>query len=153
MSFVRFYGILGFPDVSIVNNLPANAGDAGDMGLIPGSGIPSGGGNYNPLQYFFSENLTGRQQSQFSSVQLLHRVRLFVTPWTAAHLRGASSAPGKGLEEGGLAYAKAGSSLKSLHGNSRASTPQNQSLPTFCFHLHLWLYGGLSPTTSLWKKS
>ena len=80
MSFVRFYGILGFPDVSIVNNLPANAGDAGDMGLIPGSGIPSGGGNYNPLQYFFSENLTGRQQSQCSSVQLLHRVRLFVTP-------------------------------------------------------------------------
>ena len=33
--------------------------------------------------------------------------------------------------------------------------PQNQSLPTFClcFHLNLWLYGGLSPTTSLWKKS
>ena len=21
-----------------------------------------------------------------------------------------------------------------------------------CFHLHLWLYGGLSPTTSLWKR-
>ena len=69
-----------FPGGSMAKNLPANAGDAGDMGLIPGSGIPSGGGNYNPLQYFFSENLTGRQQSQFSSVQLLHRVRLFVTP-------------------------------------------------------------------------
>ena len=29
--------------------------------------------------------------------------------------------------------------------------PHNQSLPTFttlCSHLHLWLYGGLSPTTS-----
>ena len=51
MSFVRLYGILGFPDVSVVKNLPANAGDEGDMGLIPGSGIPPGGGNYNPLKY------------------------------------------------------------------------------------------------------
>ena len=33
-------------------------------------------------------------------------------------LRGVSSAPGKGLQEGGLAYAKAGSSLRSLPGNS-----------------------------------
>ena len=47
-------------------------------------------------------------------------------------MRGASSAPGKGHEEGGLAYAKAGSSLRSLPGNSRAIYTQNQSLPTFC---------------------
>ena len=69
-------------------------------------------------------------------------------------LRGASSAPGKGLEEGGLAYAKAGSSLRSLPGNSQASTPKTRVclLSALCFHLHLWLYGGLSPTTSLWKK-
>ena len=33
-------------------------------------------------------------------------------------VRGASSASGKGHEEGGLAYAKAGSSLRSLPGNS-----------------------------------
>ena len=26
-------------------------------------------------------------------------------------------------------------------------------LSALCSHLHLWLYGGLSPTTSLWKKS
>ena len=26
-------------------------------------------------------------------------------------------------------------------------------LSALCFHLHLWLYGGLSPTTSLWEKS
>ena len=29
-----------------------NAGDAGDSGLIPGSGRCPGGGNGNPLQYF-----------------------------------------------------------------------------------------------------
>ena len=52
-----------------------------------------------------------------------------------AKVRGVSSAPGKGHEEGGLAYAKAVSSLRSLPGNSQAIYPQNQSLPTFCFVL------------------
>ena len=33
----------------MVNNLPANAGDAGDVSLIPGLGISPGGGNGNPL--------------------------------------------------------------------------------------------------------
>ena len=65
------------------------------------------------------------------------------------------SAHGKGHEEGGSAYTKAGSSLRSPPGNSRASTPKTRVclLSALCFHLHLWLYGGLSPTTSLWKKS
>ena len=35
-------------DVSVVNNLPANAGDADS---IPGSGRSPGKGNSNPLQY------------------------------------------------------------------------------------------------------
>ena len=41
----------GFPWGSVVKNLPANAGDAGDVGLIPGSGRSPGVGNGNPLQY------------------------------------------------------------------------------------------------------
>ena len=66
-----------------------------------------------------------------------------------------SSTHDKGHEEGGLAYAKVGSSLRSLPGNSWASTPKTRVclLSALCSHLHLWLYGGLSPTTSLWKKS
>ena len=65
------------------------------------------------------------------------------------------SAHDKGHEEGGSAYAKAGWSLRSPPRNSRASTPKTRVclLSALCFHLHLWLYGGLSPTTSLWKKS
>ena len=43
---------MGFPTDSVVKNLPANAGDAGDMGLIPGSRRSPGEGNSNPLQYF-----------------------------------------------------------------------------------------------------
>ena len=35
----------------MVKNLPANSGDTGDSGLIPGSGKSPGGGNGNPLQY------------------------------------------------------------------------------------------------------
>ena len=34
-----------------VKTPPANAGDVGDMGLIPGLGRSPAGGNGNPLQY------------------------------------------------------------------------------------------------------
>ena len=36
--------------VLVVKNLPANAGDTRDMGLIPGSGRSPGEENGNPLQ-------------------------------------------------------------------------------------------------------
>ena len=41
-------------------NLPANAGDTGEVGLIPGLGRPPGVGNGNPLQYTCLENSMGR---------------------------------------------------------------------------------------------
>ena len=40
----------------VVKNLPANAGDSGDMGLISRSERSPGGGNDNPLQYSCLEN-------------------------------------------------------------------------------------------------
>ena len=40
--------VLGLPGGSVVKNLPANAGD---VGLIPGSGGSPGRGNGNPFQY------------------------------------------------------------------------------------------------------
>ena len=47
-----------------------------------------------------------------------------------------SSARGKGHEEGGSAYTKAGSSLRSPPGYSRASTPKNQRVCLlYCFVL------------------
>ena len=48
--------MLGFPGGSLVKNLLANAGDARDMGQIPGSGRSPGGGHGNPLQYSCLEN-------------------------------------------------------------------------------------------------
>ena len=40
----------------MVKNLPANAGDVRDAGLIPGLGRPPGVGHGNPLQYSCLEN-------------------------------------------------------------------------------------------------
>ena len=41
---------------SVVKKPPANAGDAGDLGSIPGSRISPGGGNSKPLQCSYLEN-------------------------------------------------------------------------------------------------
>ena len=49
MSF--YWTIYASPGGSVVKALPANAGDAGDLGSIPESRRSPGGGNGNPLQY------------------------------------------------------------------------------------------------------
>ena len=46
--------------VLVVKNPPSNAGDKRDSCSIPGSGISSGGGHDNPLQYSCLENLMDR---------------------------------------------------------------------------------------------
>ena len=51
---------MSFPGGSVVKNPPANAGDIGDTGLIPGSGISPSERNGNSLQYSSLENLMDR---------------------------------------------------------------------------------------------
>ena len=46
--------------VLVVKNLPANAGDARDVGSIPELGRSPRGGHGNPLQYSSLENSTDR---------------------------------------------------------------------------------------------
>ena len=58
-----------------------------------------------------------------------------------------SSARGKGHEEGGSAHTKAGSSLRSPPGYSRASTPQTRVCLLYCCVLSPLTLWGLSPTT------
>ena len=48
----------------MVKNLPANAGDERDLGLIPGSGRTPGEGHGNPLQYSCLENSMDRRTWQ-----------------------------------------------------------------------------------------
>ena len=50
----------GFPGDTVVKNLPANAADARDTGLIPGSERSLGRGNGNPFQYSCLENSMDR---------------------------------------------------------------------------------------------
>ena len=45
-----------FLAVSVIKNLPANAGEARDVDLIPGLGRPPGIGNSNPVQFPCLEN-------------------------------------------------------------------------------------------------
>ena len=47
----------GFPGSASAKE-PVNAGDIGDVGSIPRSGRPPGGGNGNPFQYSCLENPT-----------------------------------------------------------------------------------------------
>ena len=44
-----------------VKDLPANAGQSEDVGLIPGSGRSPGEGKGSPLQYFYLENPVDRE--------------------------------------------------------------------------------------------
>ena len=63
----------GFPGGSVGKNPPANAGDAG---LIPGSGRFPGEGNGNPLQYSCLKNPMDRGAWQAT----VHRVAQNWTP-------------------------------------------------------------------------
>ena len=56
----------GFPGGSVAKNLPTSAGDAGDLGWIPGSGKAPGGRNSYPLQYSCLDNLMDRSNLSLS---------------------------------------------------------------------------------------
>ena len=62
-----------FPGDS-VKNLPANAGDTGDIGSIPGFGRSPGRGHSNPPQYSCLGNPMDREPVRLWSIGL-HRVR------------------------------------------------------------------------------
>ena len=51
---------MDFPGGSVVKNLSANEGDAGDPGLIPGLGRSSAVGKSNPLHYSCLKNSMDR---------------------------------------------------------------------------------------------
>ena len=67
--------------VLMVKNPPANAGDTG---LIPGSGRSPGEGKGNPLQYSCLENSTGRGACRLQS---MGPQELDTTEWLRTHTR------------------------------------------------------------------
>ena len=64
LEVIRIFKFLGVPGGSVEKNLPANAGDTGNVGLIPGLGRSPGGGNGNPLQYSSLNNTMNRRAWQ-----------------------------------------------------------------------------------------
>ena len=59
VALPRWY-LIGSQMLLVVMNLPASAGDARDVGSIPGLGRSPGEGNGNPLQYSCLETPTDR---------------------------------------------------------------------------------------------
>ena len=52
---------MGSPGGSVVKNLPADAEDTGNVGLITELGRSLGGGNGNPFQYSCLKNIMDRE--------------------------------------------------------------------------------------------
>ena len=62
--------------------------NAGDLGLIPGSGRSPGEGNGNPLQYSCLENPMDRgawQSTVHGVARVGHNLAIKPSPWTVAH--------------------------------------------------------------------
>ena len=70
----------------VIKNLPANAGDAGDPGSIPGLGRCPAGGQGNPLQYSCLENLMDRGTWQVPKSQTRFSMHAYLV-----HFRGISN--------------------------------------------------------------
>ena len=60
-NFFFKLGTLGFLVAQRLKRLPASAHNAGNLGLIPGSGRSPGEGNGHPLQYSCLENPMDRE--------------------------------------------------------------------------------------------
>ena len=89
-----FKEVIRAPQVAlVVNNLPANAGDIGDAGLISGSGRSPGGGHGNSLQYsclekpmdrgawHIREHSVAKSQTQLKRLSKHTRITIFRIPF------------------------------------------------------------------------
>ena len=80
---------LGFLSGSVIKNLPANIGTAGDLGSIPGLvQYPGRDWNGNPLQYSCLENPMGRGGFR-ATVHRVAKSQTWLSDWprVQAHLR------------------------------------------------------------------
>ena len=75
----------GFPTGTVVKNLPANEGDARDVGLIFGLGWFPGLGNSSPLQHSCIENSTDRR-SWWATVHGVTKSQTWLSDWTHAYV-------------------------------------------------------------------
>ena len=88
---------MGLPGGSVVKNLPANSGEAGDLGSIPGWGRSLGGANGNPLRDSCLEKPMDRGAWRATvhgvTQELVRTQRLDAHTWQCFHLLAESSRP------------------------------------------------------------
>ena len=82
VSISTLTDIISFPGAAMVKNPPANAGDTGDMGLIPGSGRSPGGGNFQSSSLAWRIPWT-REPGKLQSMGLQSGTRL--SNWARTH--------------------------------------------------------------------
>ena len=61
---------------NLSKNLPVNAGDIREAGLIPGLGRSPAGGYGNPFQYSYLENSMDNEPGKLESIAFQSRTRL-----------------------------------------------------------------------------
>ena len=83
----------GFPDDTVAKNLPAKAGDTGDLGSILESGRYFGVGNGNQLQYSCLENSMDRKEA--GGLKSMRRQRVINKYWNlvSTYLYGENELP------------------------------------------------------------
>jgi len=84
-SFWKWNSVLKWMGFPVAKNLPANARDVRDAGLIPGSGESSRVGNGNPLQYSCLENPMDRGSWQ-AIVHGVAKSQARRSTWACKHL-------------------------------------------------------------------
>ena len=75
----------GFPGGAVVKNLPVNARDARDTGLIAGLGRPPGEGNGNHLQYSCLEHSMDRV-TWWATVHGVAKSQTWPSNWAYTHI-------------------------------------------------------------------
>ena len=112
-----FIHLLGLPRWLMVKNLPAGAGDTGDVCLIPGSGISPREGKGNPLQY----SSLGNPMDRGAWWAIVHDVK---NSWTLSSVQFSCSVVSDSLwpHESHHARPPCPSLSPGVHSNSRPSS-------------------------------
>ena len=84
LNLVLLTWLRGFPGSTMVKTLPANAGDEGDSGSIPGVGRSPGGGNGNPPQYCCLDNSMDRG-AWWATVRGITKSRMCLSMHSCTH--------------------------------------------------------------------
>ena len=121
----------GFPGGSVIKNVPANAGAAGNAGSIPGLGRSPGEGTDNLLQYSCLENSMDRG-AWWATVHGVTENWTRLSDWALTHYKVTASAELANFESLPLVYIQSGY-CKALA--TYPSTDQYRTLFPMCFCL------------------